>query len=136
MFELRNALDIGNIFLHLRQKIRHRVKATARKWIHQNMSIGWRAWITFLYDSRAAVKYMQLNDEEKRRQVVVRRVAMRMEIKDSIADIFSWSDYWHKMRHQKTIINRMLSRWRNQKKNATFRTWQANVQQQKQIENC
>ena len=52
--------------IHIRQRVREHVKRTTRKWINQNLTVGWRAWIKYLHNSRAAeVKQMQLSVEEK-----------------------------------------------------------------------
>jgi len=41
--------------IHIRQRV-------TRKWINQNLTVGWHAWIQYLHNSRAAeVKQMQLS---------------------------------------------------------------------------
>ena len=58
--------------VHTRQRVREHVKRTTRKWINQNLTVGWRAWTVFV---SAKNRYIL---EEKRRDVIIRRAAMRM----------------------------------------------------------
>merc|ERR1711871_1576120 len=113
--------------VHTRQRVREHVKRTTRKWINQNLTVGWRAWTLFVHNSRAAeVKRMQRSAEEKRRDVIIRRAAMRMRSQSMSRVFYAWYDYFAELKRQREVSERMLRRMLNQKLHSMFNSWRLN----------
>ena len=81
-----------------------------------------------MHNSRAAeVKRMQRSAEEKRRDVIIRRAAMRMRSQSMSRVFYAWYDYFAELKRQREVSERMLRRMLNQKLHSMFNSWRRNV---------